>query len=778
MSKVSIHNISIRGFGSIVNPISFELDRKGLWFIKGANGLGKSTLFSALSWCLYKVNLKGLNNDQVVSWEWLRGEKWKGTRVAVSLTAGEYDYMIVRHIKYKGKTLGIVGGNSLMIFKKETAFGVECVVDRDFEESDLVGEAQHKGDQQEYINKLLGLEPQAFLSSILFGQRMKRLVESDNSDKRKLFESLFELDFIADVKDKAAKKVLEVGEEKNALLTKLSTIDTRISSIEEQIEDAETWNDSRETARNARITSLKGDKELKQNTFNDLENRRPELKQTADRYNADKETELSDEVQKLHDAWLKKSGELSDKKANLKEAVTKKYKPLEDDNDKLVEGCDQKKKTKLKQLRDELEAIDANLKVAKTNYDNVKKEVVSARANLDSNGTEQSKCLKKVQDLEESITKVDRACPTCKQVIPQADYKVAVQGINDAIDKEREVLKTLKFNADLDLEKVTRFEVNEKQKKADVDKLQSDYEKKEQEIETTKKDDFGWSLLNGRIEELAEKKRKELNVETNQEIIDLNKAVGQAKIDYDDKVIERDSFKKENDVYKKAVDELLKLDSDIKIAKAAFDLATTTLKDYEEVPLDLRDVTKLEEERKTKDEERVKIDADYKKKKLHEERISWWISRAFSSGGLKSYVFSAMLGSLNEQMEKYASMLGLCVRFSVDLSKASKPFVTEVLKDGYTVDYDELSGGEKSRVDTIMAFGVHDIVSRGSDINLLILDEFSSGLDVEGYSVFMSLVRVKAKDKTVYLVEHSDSVDVFDSKFIEVSKVNNSTIFE
>ncbi len=158
MSRVNLHSISIRGFGSIVNPVNFQLDRKGLWFIKAPNGEGKSTLFSALSWCLYKVNLKGLTNDQIVTWEWLRGENWKGTRVAVCGNIPGTDFMIVRHIKYKGKTMKVVGGNSLMIFVKSDQD------DRDFTVEDLVGEAQHKGDQQEYIHRMLGMAAPAFLA--------------------------------------------------------------------------------------------------------------------------------------------------------------------------------------------------------------------------------------------------------------------------------------------------------------------------------------------------------------------------------------------------------------------------------------------------------------------------------------------------------------------------------------------------------------------------------------------------------------------------------------
>ncbi len=144
--------------------------------------------------------------------------------------------MIARHIKYKDSTIGVTGGSSLMIFRKPES------EERRFVEEDLVGEAQHKGEQQEYINNLLGMDSQAFLASILFGQRMKRLIDSDNSDKRKLFETLFDLDFISSAKDKASAKQTEVEKLVDKLTVERDGISRDLDKFDSRIEEAEEWN--------------------------------------------------------------------------------------------------------------------------------------------------------------------------------------------------------------------------------------------------------------------------------------------------------------------------------------------------------------------------------------------------------------------------------------------------------------------------------------------------------------------------------------------------------
>ena len=106
-----------------------------------------------------------------------------------------------------------------MIFKKPISDSSP------WQESDLVGEELDKKGMQTYINELLGIDAKTFVNSILFGQRMKRLVESDNDEKRELLEKLFELSFIADAKEKAKTKFNKVTN----LINECNTVDASLS---------------------------------------------------------------------------------------------------------------------------------------------------------------------------------------------------------------------------------------------------------------------------------------------------------------------------------------------------------------------------------------------------------------------------------------------------------------------------------------------------------------------------------------------------------------------
>ena len=107
--KILIKNIHIEGYGSFQKPVSFSFDNVGVNLIKGENGVGKSTLFDALLWCLYKHTLK----KNVATWEDKRLTNFRGTRVIVELFRGDgvemgVGYLVTRHLSFKGSTKGMV----------------------------------------------------------------------------------------------------------------------------------------------------------------------------------------------------------------------------------------------------------------------------------------------------------------------------------------------------------------------------------------------------------------------------------------------------------------------------------------------------------------------------------------------------------------------------------------------------------------------------------------------------------------------------------------------
>jgi len=170
-------------------------------------------------------------------------------------------------------------------------------------------------------------------------------------------------------------------------------------------------------------------------------------------------------------------------------------------------------------------------------------------------------------------------------------------------------------------------------------------------------------------------------------------------------------------------------------------------------------------------------DAECKIAESRLEKVKWWVSKGFGSSGLKSFVFNAMLSQLNSFTHAYASKLGFRVEFSIDMTKASKPFQTLIYKQDAVKYYEDLSGGQKQRVDICIAFAMHDLITINSNINILVMDESLSNLDQEGTEIVFELLREKAKDRSVYLITHIDIIDSLNTKTFNFSlDKNNNTV--
>ena len=226
--KIQFRKIYIEGFGSMQAKTVFNFNQQGVFVIKGKNGSGKTTIFNALVWCLYGVNLKGVTSSKIPTLKSKREGKWYGTRVCIFVKVGQESYMIARHIKYKKLTKGIEPGSSLLLFNKVD--GEYQLVNKDF-----------KGDVQTAIDSILGMSSKSFISSILFGQRMKKFIEADSKDKRVILEELLNLDFIKQGIENLKERKLDneniqvsLRSEINSLLTESRRIIQMVQSLEKQ----------------------------------------------------------------------------------------------------------------------------------------------------------------------------------------------------------------------------------------------------------------------------------------------------------------------------------------------------------------------------------------------------------------------------------------------------------------------------------------------------------------------------------------------------------------
>lgn len=237
---IQFTKIDIEGFCSI-DQLSLDLNVPGITLIRGANGFGKSTIFSALVWVLYGKNPKG--NSNVNTWEKVRPKSYRGTKVEIYFIRDTKIHRIIRCLNYKGEVEG-AKGNSRVIYEID---------------ANPVEDKRKKG-IQDLITRDLGMSYNLFINSVMFGQGLTRLIESSGSDQKKLFEEIFETEYLTRARDIAKNQYDRYNQEYSKLIYKRDVLEKQISNLKHSMEYAEKYNESEIRRRKERESSLRKEK--------------------------------------------------------------------------------------------------------------------------------------------------------------------------------------------------------------------------------------------------------------------------------------------------------------------------------------------------------------------------------------------------------------------------------------------------------------------------------------------------------------------------------------
>lgn len=708
---ITLIRLAIEGYGSIQTPVQFELNRGGITLVRGGMGDGKTTLFSSLFWVLYGLNLKGTANDRVATWEPLRGEKFRGTRVVLILDKGEDEYLIARHLNYTGTTNGLKGGSKLLVFKNG-----ELLAD------------QYKKDSQLGVNALLGMDGRAFLNSVVFGQRMQRLVEADNGEKRALFDSLFELDFIKLAAGRASAEMLQLNSTLQALTGQRNTAQSKYDAAlarreEARRVDAEFSNQQADALIDLddRLAALADDQRLTGEALAYHNTQKPDqdvakLEAARQRREAAKQ------------AW-------EQAEANVGNANRELRKVTSDLQEAQWQADNERWQQAREALADKQEALTAH-----------NRYVVGLRQEY---GESERKAAKLQQDLADIVDE----CPTCLQPLAADKVEAARAALRKQLTAEGKVQKELTKKINEATQKAGESSAILEEAKTWADQLKAVLDKPYQPV--------GADYDNAKQ---AAATAQALQNETAIAWQSASQAV---------ETLERSAFdlRKWETEERTITDRVNRLETErsgLQERRNAEAARKPPVYDWQALDTALNSAADADQELA---DQQVELETRY-------GRLEWWNKKAFGASGLRAFVFSAMLNQLNACAAKYAERLGFAVKFSVDTTKASRPFTTIVLRgDGLQVDYAELSGGEKQSVDICLAFAMHELLSAKVPINVLILDEVFEGLDREQTEAVYDLIRLKAGSRSVYVITHTELADSMGTKTVVVRKEDNQSYF-
>ena len=236
---LTLLSINIEGFCSIAEETHLQLNPSCTILIKAPNGFGKSSIFGALVWCLYGKNLKGVTD--VNTWKEVQPKNYAGTKVEVFFQRESDVYKVVRCLNYKKVLDDGAKGNSRLLL---------------YQNGDML-DVKGKINLQNKIDTTLGLTYQLFMNSIMFGQGIQRLIQESTADKKKLFEEIFDLNFL-----NIAKGIAQEG--RNTLLDEANRVEHQAKMLQKEIEDTKgTYLELRERERSWKSTIHRERRELR-----------------------------------------------------------------------------------------------------------------------------------------------------------------------------------------------------------------------------------------------------------------------------------------------------------------------------------------------------------------------------------------------------------------------------------------------------------------------------------------------------------------------------------
>ena len=385
---------------------------EGLYITRDFIVTHNSTLLNALVWALYGKNIKGVS--EVNTWKEYQPKDYKGTMVEVFFQKNQDSYKVIRCQKFKDYLEdGAKGNDRLIIIKNAEIINIKG-----------------KNELQNAINKELGLSYLLFMNSIMFGQGIKRLIQESNSDKKKLFEEVFDLEYLNLAKGIA-------NQDKAVILNEINQLESESLSLKKELE-------------------------ANKEAYFDLRSREKSFKKDL----------------------REKSRKLKEERKDLTALLIAKQKHISDEVDVAIE---QKVKNQTKAVQE----IKNRIKINKETLSTPLNELVDESIELIKNKqykkalkmlTPISKAFKEREELqslyEESVERLDELESNCSK------YKTLVKECSDIasdladIDQEIKDLKNQKLKV-----MSTKYKERLKKIRRDLRKVDEDYHNRELELE-------------------------------------------------------------------------------------------------------------------------------------------------------------------------------------------------------------------------------------------------------------------------------------------------------
>lgn len=430
-------------------------------------------------------------------------------------------------------------------------------------------------------------------------------------------------------------------------------------------------------------------------------------------------SKLTIDISKLETIISEQQTKIINHQTNTKTLSDELSKLLSDKNNqilKLNESYGIKKETYLLKKGE----LDNNLNINSNNFLSIYHSEVE-KLNSDSND-DLNMFVSKINSLKTEISKlksITDTCPTCGQKL---------QGITkpDTTEKESELTKLEKSYLEYKNNIIVRKNTIIESYNSNVNAVKKDYSDKLDLLEK----DFNKDTL------LFKNYLSEINNSFDNDITEIKYKLKQENEKID---LYTQNLKLKNQ-------ELLSLKNDLNKVTLDKENHTNKIKDTETMLNSIiKDVSILN----INVEENAKIQANIQQKLAIISKINSLIKRDF-----RGFLLNNVISFINKKGKEYSKDIFGSDEFeftlngnNVDITYCNKAF-------------ENLSGGEKQKIDLIIQFAIRDMMSNYLDFssNILVLDEIFDGLDAIGVTNLLNLISNKLNDiESIFIISHRAS---------------------
>ena len=710
--------ITIENFKSIgPNPITVDLSENKNCLLLGKNGSGKTSIFEGIVWCIYGVTK--LKADNVVNK--ISGEN---TKVELEFSEKNHDYVITRYRKHKTHK------NNVYVFEDGNNISLKNQVDT-----------------QELIQKIVGIDSRAFMSSIvLSSETYKQFLRETNSVRLQIFESVFSL--------------RELNDFRRIVLQKIKGIENDFKEKDKELTITRNYNESD-------MEALRAYKVRYNDTVSRIDSQIDGFKRDIDEcrriIDANVSIDFDAELHKALDYQLKlkefesRKKELDTLKRDFDYAVNEQK--LVDA--KIHEYEEVLKKYSVEELKSEVKK-NSEYESSVNRKNDLEKKVLEKESELKFKEEKLKSIKLKIEEkvkeknqISDKLAEINsHICPVCG---------------NHLESKQAEEIKNNYLSEFVRLDTVIgELDIDEYDVEEEIKGLYYKISELNSELSVIIIEKPKYSMIE--IKAIAEKikeanvnlpsYRKRAGEEANQ-IFELEKKIefyslGEAP-EYDGHSIE---WLNENK------DSITKLHARIESLNKQIELA----EEMKKSAFDKSYVQKTMDSINERKNAIARLNSELLA--LRKEKAQYSVlDEVFSNGenGFKKYFIDKTVDLFNEKINTFLPFFfedEIEIRFDKNLNDS-------IMFRGKETDFEELSSGEKTRAELCVIFSLYFMVQSlfGCGTNLLAVDELlDRGLDEQGIRAAKSVLDDISKNTLVFVVTHRDDLKEMFSNVMTVYK--------